>query len=146
VEAEERRAAGYPPGKEAGFEAKIRDVTTDTRIPDLIVIPDRVMNGLVTDSDGQPVTTPTEQMHIYVVGDCGKIYVALEHEQRRVPGAVKHNTLLRALPTFGAGEMKLDGGRVIHVNARSGTYQPPREIEDFVVELLRRAGVYGGGT
>lgn len=138
---DERLAAGYPAGKEAGFRAKNHDVTDHSAMPDLVVIPDDVHQGLVVDRSGAPVSTPPDLEHVYAVGDCGKIHVALEHERLRVPGAIKHNTLLRGAPAYGAGEVRFRSGVVIKLNARSGTYQPPRQIEDFVRELLRRAGV-----
>lgn len=142
MESNERIAAGYPPGKDNGFSAKERGQTTRNHIEDLIVIPERVVEGLVRDSAGQPVTTPADKTHIYVVGDCGKIYIALEHEKdRTIPGAVKHDTLLEGKPTWGAGEIRFHNGKVAAVNVISGTYQPPKEIQIFVEELLRRAGV-----
>lgn len=119
---DERLTAGYPAGKEAGFRAKNRDVTDHSAMPDLVVIPDDVQQGLVVGRSGTPVTTPPGLEHLYAAGDCGKIHVALEHERRRVAGAIKHNTLLRGAPAYGAGEMRFRSGIVIKFNARSGTY------------------------
>ena len=141
MEPDERRTAGYPPGNDNGFEAMHDDVTTFSEVPDLFVLQERVDAGLVLDRAGQPLETPDDKTHLYVVGDCGKIYIALEHTKERVRGAVKHNTLLKGARAFGAGEIRFSAGHISGLNADSGTYRPPFETEDFVKELIRRAGV-----
>src|SRR5687767_9714280 len=102
VDLEERLAAGYPPGLDDGLGCFIDDITTRSEIPDLIVLTEQVgPDGLVRGSDGEPLATPEGRRHIYVVGDGGRILVALGDE-KRAPGAVKHNTLLRAERVFAA--------------------------------------------
>jgi len=57
------------------------DVTTFSEVPDLFVLQERVDAGLVLDRAGQPLETPDDRTHLYVVGDCGKIYIALDTQK-----------------------------------------------------------------
>jgi hypothetical protein len=143
LEPEERLLHGYS-GPAGGYYPRpgILGTTTQNPIAVLIAIPEMVNEGLVRDAAGKPVTTPEGKKHLYVVGDCGKISIALEHEpNRNVPGCVKHDTLSRGAPTFGAGEIYLHEGRVIDVNNDSGTYRPAPANKVFIINLLERANV-----
>lgn len=141
MELKARLEAGFPPGIDDGFRCLHDDVTTSSDVPDLMVLQEAVVaDGLVQGPGGAPLTTPPGRAHIFVIGECGKIHVALGHGDRE-EGAVKHNTLQRAQPCWGAGEIVFDVGRVVKVNAKSGSYRPPRTILPFVKELLVRAEV-----
>ena len=48
---------------------------------------------------------------------------------------------MKGARAFGAGEIRFSAGHISGLNADSGTYRPPFETEDFVKELIRRAGV-----
>ncbi len=142
MEPDDREAAGYQ-GPSDGYAAQHRGVTTENPIPGLVIVPDNVSSdGLVCDGHGEPLTTPTDKTHIFAVGPCGRIHIAFEHERKRsVAGAVKHDTLLRGAPAWGAGEIRFRAGVVVEINTQSGTYRPDRRIETFVRNLLKRSGV-----
>jgi hypothetical protein len=74
---------------------------------------------------------------IFVMDRDGNLY-ASNYQAR---GDFHHSSLLAGGEVAGAGEIRVDNGRIIDMTDKSGHYQPSADLNDNAVDELRRQGL-----
>lgn len=77
---------------------------------------------------------------IFVMDGHGNLYATLEQRL----GHIHHSSLLGGADVAGAGEIEVINGRLGAMTDQSGHYQPKPEMNDRVMESLRRQGLTTG--
>lgn len=87
-----------------------------------------MQNGLLQ-KDGKPLDTTNMKTHftgpgwaIYVLSPSGVFYTG-----SHVVGQFHHSSFLEGRPVKGAGEWKVNNGKLIEITAKSGHYKPKKE-------------------
>lgn len=74
---------------------------------------------------------------IFVMDKNGNLY-ASNYQGR---GEFHHSSLLAGGEVAGAGEIRVDNGRIVDMTDKSGHYQPSADLNDNAVDELRRQGL-----
>jgi hypothetical protein len=100
--------------------------------------------GRLYGSDGNPFdTSGAQSLHtgsgnaIFVMDDQGNIYASTRQELHRF----HHSSFLAGGDVAGAGELVVQDGTPVMITPRSGHYWPTPEMNQQVIEQLKRMGV-----
>ena len=109
-----------------------------------------IVNGkAVNKMTGKPVNTGSSG-GIYVMDQNGKFYVHHGPRGNMQPGDVHHSSMdpsqINGAGVVGAGEIRINNGKIEHVNRKSGHYKPKAETLDTVKSELRDQGADLRGT
>ena len=100
-----------------------------------------VRDGLLYDVQGRKLDaklgTKGNGFAIYVMDECGTIYVSFEHEA----GAFHHSTLVAGGPVAAAGDLSILEGELLEISNSSGHYRPPPPYLEQAISRLKALGV-----
>jgi hypothetical protein len=109
----------------------------------------QVRDGKLFDAKGNPMdTSQSLSSHrgkgygIYVIDEKGNYYVHANPEM----GKTHHSSLLAGGDVAGAGEIKIEDGRLLYIDRNSGHYNPDSEMFKQSVQQLKDMGADTGGA
>jgi hypothetical protein len=74
---------------------------------------------------------------IFVMDGHGNLYATMDQQV----GHIHHSSLLGGADVAGAGDIRVDGGRLVDMTDQSGHYQPTAETNDRALDALRSQGL-----
>jgi hypothetical protein len=74
---------------------------------------------------------------IFVMDGNGNLYATMDQQV----GHIHHSSLLGGADVAGAGEIRVEGGRLVDMTDQSGHYQPTAETNDRALDALRSQGL-----
>jgi hypothetical protein len=98
-----------------------------------------VQNGLVYDHAGRPLPDTRSKHHNqnnYVMDAAGNFYLFDEFTNPEI----RHSSIFAGGPVAGAGNIKIEGGRIVYIDSDSGHY-PSEEVYENVLKELAVHGV-----
>ncbi len=101
-----------------------------------------IQNGLVYDHTGKPVLNTRSKHHNqnnYVMDAAGNFYLFDEFTHPEI----RHSSIFAGGPVAGAGNIKIEEGRIVYIDADSGHY-PTEGVHENVLKELASHGVNVG--
>jgi len=74
---------------------------------------------------------------IFVMDRDGNLYAS----NYQAPGDFHHSSMLAGGEVCGAGEIRVDNGRIVDMTDKSGHYRPAADLNDNALDELRRQGL-----
>ena len=96
-----------------------------------------IQNGLVYDHTGRPLLNTRSKHHNqnnYVMDAAGNFYLFDEFTNPEI----RHSSIFAGAPVAGAGNIKIEDGRIVYIDSDSGHYSSEEVYENVLKELASR--------
>jgi hypothetical protein len=101
-----------------------------------------IQNGLVYDHTGRPFPNTRSKHHNqnnYVMDAAGNFYLFDEFTTPEI----RHSSIFAGGPVAGAGNIKIEDGRIVYIDSDSGHYPNDGTYENVLKELASHGVIYG---